>query len=637
MAAQTQFQLFPQVQPQNRPNNNPFRKGHRRRTTKSPVVSPIVEDPKSSAQTEAVILQIIEDTNKTPLIPPPPVHPPRTSSAATAQANDDGNRTESPPRPHIHTSPDPSSTEPGHIESGSPVQIELTTPSKSPTSPVIPMRSIFPRFNPRVRLSQQFYFPQRATPDNLPREVISRCDYSPSVTSPQSGFPHTKRKSTELAVASKLSSTEQLARLWEATNGEGPDPALGTFHLRISKADPLTYTFGNHATSLYSLKTNDMNDVEIQKSHPTKEHTKSPIITLSNAEINRPNEMGFITVVFPMLAEILAREQALSLSRQHQLAPTDAMEVEDDAVKRAEAQESCILEWTGTHGRYDIRHQALFPQAASATPDSGYQSSDSPTPEKQGQLLNLTVSASTTDSVELGHPPSILITIPGPDSANVAPLVALDLETMTLSISAGVIASTIPALYSIDSLVASILLIAVTDQTTKKILSDMEIGTPGSRTFPDPYHINSSPKAPSIATTTTPRFTGKLVATQAEREDAEQEAELMSQIRSSPTTKKRKSRFFFPWRKASNSDEPSSKSKKKNKKAPVAIEEIDLENYGRYASGSREGEKLPGVTRSALRMIFWGFRLVVWGLTVAVRFMAWLLVSATRCLTSEKF
>ncbi|PGG98937.1 hypothetical protein GX51_06520 [Blastomyces parvus] len=637
MASQTQFQLFPQVQPQNRPNGNPFRKGHRRRATKSPVVSPILGNDKASSQTEAVILQIIEDTNKTPLAPSPPVHIVKSNSPTlSTKLGNEARIVESLHAPTNAKSPPPQSASPEPIRSGSPVQIEVTIPNsppKSPTSPVMPMRSIFPRFDPSLPLNQQRYYPQRSTPNDLPREVISRSDYSPSVTSPQSAFPRTMRESTQLATAVNLSSSEQLTRLWEAANGEGPQPELGTFYLRLSKADHLTYTFGNQSATLYTLKTNAMGDVDIQKSHPARENSKSPIVTLSSTEINRPNGTGFITVVFPMLAGILARDQALSLSRQHQLAPTEAMEVEDDAVKRAEAQETCILEWNGAHGRYDVQHQALF-NGPSDDQENKVQRQGSPIINKRGQILHLTVSASTTDSAELGHPPSILVTIPGRDSTKDTPLAALDLETMNLSISAGTISSTIPALYCIDSLVASILIIAATDQYIRNILDGMSIEQAVSkRESSDQYDV-IPPGGPPAAPASQPRFNGKLFATQAERDEAEQEAKLMSQIHSSP---KRKTRLSF-WRNSSSSSPWKTKKKEnKNKDMPVVVEEIDLENYGRYSSGSREGEELPGIARSVLKLIFWGFKALVWGLTVAVKFIAWFLVKLTRCFTSEKF
>ncbi|EEH20248.1 hypothetical protein PABG_02507 [Paracoccidioides brasiliensis Pb03] len=640
MASQTQFQLFPQVQPQNRPNGNPFRKGHRRRATKSPVVSPVVppilDVDKTSAQTEAVILQIIEDTNKTPLAPPPPTHIARSPSpSATAKPREEAKAFGSPQRSGNGKSPSTQSFAPESIRSGSPVQIEVTlgSPSKSATSPVVPMRSIFPKYNPNVPLNQQHYYPRLSTPYDHPREVVSRCDYSPSLTSPQSAIPHTKRESTQLAIASKLSSTEQLTCLWEAANGSGPQPDLGTFHLRISRIDHLTFAFGNHSTSLYSFKINAIGDVEIQRSHPTMDYTKSPIITLNNADINQVKGTSYITIVFPMLAEILARDQALSLSRQHQLAPTDAMEVEDDAVRRAQEQESCILEWNGAHCRYDVHHQALF-NAPSDDLSNKAERSGSPTTKTRGQILHLTVSSNTTDSAILGHPPSILITVPGKDSSKDTPLAALDLETMMLSISAGVISSIVPALYCIDTLVASIFIIAATDQSTRAILADMGIEPPEANgEFHDPYLITPPPSGITPAVSASqPRFNGPLIATQAEREEAEQESELMSQIRSSP-----KSKPIFPfWRRSQTSLQVKVKTKKR-KQIPVVIEEVDLENYGRYSSGSSEGEKLPALTRSVLKLIFWGFRAVIWGLTVAVKFIAWLLISMTKCFTSDKF
>ncbi|EDN09458.1 predicted protein [Histoplasma mississippiense (nom. inval.)] len=617
MASQTQFQLFPQVQPLNKPNGNPFRKGNRRRATKSPVISPILGDDKTSSQTEAVILQIIEDTNKTPLAPSPTVYIVSTNSPSfNTELREKSKVVESPQRSENGKSLPPQSTSPEPIRSGSPVQIEVTTsPPRSPTSPVVSMRSIFPRYDPNVPLSQQQYYPQRSRPNDLPREVISRCDYNQSVASPQSASSRTMRESTQLAAAAKVTSSQQLTRLWEAANGEGHN--LNSEHF--------TYVFPSESKG---------NRVHLAlESHPTKENTKSPIVTLSNTEINRPKGNGFTTVIFPMLAEILARDQALSLSRQHQLAPTDAMEVEEDAVRRAEAQESCILEWNGSHGRYDVLHQALFNDPSDGR-ENEIQQQGLPIINKRGQTLRLSVSASTTDSAQLDHPPSILVTMPGRDSTKDIPLVALDLETMTLSISAGIISSTIPALYCIDSLVASVLIIAATDQFIRNILGGMSIETAVTKgEFPDPYNVTSS-RAPSAAATFQPCFNGQLIATQAEREEAEQEAMLMSQIHSSS---KRKKRYSFWKRSSSSSPETKTKVKKSIKKAPVVIEEIDLENYGRYSSGSREGEELPGIMRSVLKLIFWGFKAVIWGLTVALKFIAWFLVKLTRCFTSEKF
>jgi hypothetical protein len=117
----------------------------------------------------------------------------------------------------------------------------------SPTSPVVPIRSMFPTYNPSIRLSQQPYFPQRAT--DIQRENVSREDYIPSRspsrldealgprTAPASivDFPtdiFAKREPT-------FSSVPELERLWAATNGgHDPETMAGDFDLRMSRYEP---------------------------------------------------------------------------------------------------------------------------------------------------------------------------------------------------------------------------------------------------------------------------------------------------------------------------------------------------------------------------------------------------------------
>jgi hypothetical protein len=95
------------------------------------------------------------------------------------------------------------------------------------------MQSIFPRYDPTVPLNQQRYFPQRQAPHDLPREVISRAEYLPNVTTPVED-PQADPASVQFA------SAKDLARLWEATKGEEPQTDLGTFRMGVTR---WIYTF----------------------------------------------------------------------------------------------------------------------------------------------------------------------------------------------------------------------------------------------------------------------------------------------------------------------------------------------------------------------------------------------------------
>lgn len=132
------------------------------------------------------------------------------------------------------------------------------------------------------------------------------------------------------------------------------------------------------------------------------------------------------------------------------------------------------------------------------------------------------------------------------------------------------------------------------------------------------------------------------MTTVAEREDAAESMNLASQIKSAQKKSKeasgKKSVFKFWNRSPSTKAQGNSQRSKKNKNQEIVVEEFDLEKYGRYGnSSSREGEKLPGITRTILRVLFFGLDLIVKGLTLVVKILAWLLVNSTRCVTSEKF
>lgn len=227
MAPAPQFQLFPPVQTLNRPNGNPFRKDHRRRRSGkspsvspvSPSVSPIVEGIKLG-QTEAVLLQIIEDTNA--IAPPRPVSVDGGESPTTvATVNQQSEGSKSPSESRKTASPPP-------LQPVKPALICDTNLHRPFSSPIVPMQSIFPRYDPTVPLGHQRYFPQRSAGYDLPREVISRAEYLPSVTSPAEDPPSGP-------AVPQLASAKELERLWEATKGEEPQTDLGTFRLRVSR------------------------------------------------------------------------------------------------------------------------------------------------------------------------------------------------------------------------------------------------------------------------------------------------------------------------------------------------------------------------------------------------------------------
>ena len=136
----------------------------------------------------------------------------------------------------------PSSPNPVSSRSGSPTLVQ-DQPTKSP---VVPIRSMFPTYNPTVPLNQQSYYPQRPFPArmssiarNLPRQeyrssLSTPIDRAMGVrTAPASvlNFPPDVMSISE----PQYSSHRELEKLWEASHGMEPSNLLKTFDLEMSR------------------------------------------------------------------------------------------------------------------------------------------------------------------------------------------------------------------------------------------------------------------------------------------------------------------------------------------------------------------------------------------------------------------
>ncbi|KAJ5988946.1 hypothetical protein N7481_004156 [Penicillium waksmanii] len=664
----SQFQLFPPPSPEVRAQRNPFRKGAKKPVPKNEPPSPIpLEEIKSSSNTESVLLQIIEDTQQ---FPPPPALPATNFARSKSPATQSSQRSRSPQSPrnrrHQNTSPMshrplPSQGSAGDSSSNNDQNTNSTTSPQSSQSSVspLPMRSMFPRFDPKTSLNTQNNDsqmpteapkPKRNRRPNLTLTTTSDIDHvlgPKTVPASVFNFPTGALEPEEI----RYSSVQELEMLWEAANGQRPRNPCGTVNLRLTRTGPATFTFGNSSQPFYSLQTYSNNEIAISRGAPSNPESDIPIMGLSLEERRRrehPND-GLVALLFSRLAAMLAIEQAAEVSKEHQLTPSEAGEIERNALKRAAAQESCRLSWNRNLRLYELRHPSLSKrQPPALVGAAGIPLS--PVRSQSSGMLHIAVSAPSSDAV-LTQPPTIIVT--GPVSMEAAqqaatartsilpvtdsdePLAALDLATRTLSISPAAVIATIPSLYAIDSLVAAMLAVAVSDEITNPILADMEIGST-HHSFES--SMNSEPMVGVP-------YRGRLVTTLAEREDYAESLHLASQIEDAnakaEAAAKRKSLFKF-WERikpsSSSSVDGRTAKKGKNKDQQVVVEEFDLEKYGRYGpESSRKGEKMPGITRTILKLLFWGLELFVKGLTLAVKLLAWLLVRATRCVTSEKF
>lgn len=246
----SQFQLFPPPPPQMKGSKNPFRKGAKSPRTKSePAASIPLEDPEGTSKTESVLVQIFEDTAAIP--PPPAVHVTRLKSPAATEVSPDSNSSPSPSsRDRQINTPDKwTVASPGHRSNSSSSRRKTTgstaSPLSSQSSPSsVPMRSMFPQFDPQLGLNQQHYYPQRPSqnqpvdpshkPDKLSISTSSGIDQAlgpKTVPASLLDFPAGVLETEEF----RYSSLQELGLLWEAANGQRAQSLDGTFNLRMSK------------------------------------------------------------------------------------------------------------------------------------------------------------------------------------------------------------------------------------------------------------------------------------------------------------------------------------------------------------------------------------------------------------------
>ncbi|CBF83349.1 hypothetical protein AN3130.2 [Aspergillus nidulans FGSC A4] len=672
-----QFQLFPPPAPQGVPKN-PFRRGPRQPSIdiQSTSASPLEDLSGKESEAKAVVFQVVEPRSiKTmpeahvPPLPPRSAtpklrHPPSTESLYSSSPQE----TRGKSLANGVNSPSP----PPSVDHYDELDLRLaTSPPQPSVSPVIPIMSMFPQFNPDAPLNQQQYNDRisnnfsrpRPRPAGLklnitPAPEIDRVLGPKTVPADVHNFPPSMHSPVEI----QYSSLEQLKTLWEAANGQRADNLLKAYTLRMERIDPATFVFGDPKSPFYTMQTYSTNEISMTRGNPSISNSNIPIMMLQLEDRRRrepPND-GLVSHLFSRLAAMLAIDQATELSRQHQLAPPDAAEVEANALKRAAALESCKLSWNAIKRIYELRHPSLQQNIGAlhisvSTPtttntgDRQIQSRELGQSRAPTILVTVPLPKNSVDVAAVASPRTSTLPLSGSESESDEPLASLDLRTMTLSVSAVTINNTIPSLYAIDSVVAAILAVAVSDVSTNPVLADMafyNLARAQKETEMQP------PQPPQPAHTNRPR----LFATLAERDDTDNDNNDTPSVPLPPRSqtllqtppRSRIHRKWFPSLSSLRSSIAISRRRRAKAKADSltpAAEEIDLEKYGINTSSSmsmkkettkgRKGteEELPGLARGILRLMSWGFKLMFWGVKVALNILGWMLGFVIRRVT----
>lgn len=445
------LQLFPPPQRaprQTSPNRSPSRKLRVKTSTPEPPSATEKMESAKSAKAPADFHELIIQVNSVPVSPAgPPTAPPRAhipnSGIVRTPPQESIPVFDSPPRPRApspnlarklsqsqhnprvgspsysvqqyrspHATPDPyraGAASPGFSDyrsaySASPTlvrpnSVATTTTGMSPQEE-IPMRSIFPVYDPNVPLGRQEYVPTQSSPTHIPRTQISRSPYSPEFYVPHmnvvAGDGSTSPPPKPFFTPSHL-----LDNLWLACNGQ-EEPAVQLYSLRmhrVTAANP-SITFGpTPSLPFYSLSQSNlageheipsiMHEVLISRHHPTQPRA----LPIAHLDLIAPPSMDaamfdphqeqttLLTSIYPKLAALAALDAAANSPAASHIAMIDpgaqspaAQRLAQDVLLGAAQRECCALAWTRdsrqpqtnpwahalpTEGTYQLQHPTL--------------------------------------------------------------------------------------------------------------------------------------------------------------------------------------------------------------------------------------------------------------------------------------
>lgn len=247
------------------------------------------------------------------------------------------------------------------------------TRSMSPEE-IVPMRSMFPVYDPTVPLPNQSYRPAQSSPTHIPRAQISRSPYSPDAYVPHSNVRASSSSSVPPPPRPFFTPSHLLDNLWLATNGqEQPSVQIYTMRMHRATAANPTITFGTTPSlPFYSLAQSNlagnhdvpsiMNELLIQRHHPTQPR----VLPISHLDLIAPPSLDsvafnpqqqeattLLTTILPKLAALQALDAAANSPAASQLAWTDpgaqspaAQRLAEDVLAGAAERECCALTWT---------------------------------------------------------------------------------------------------------------------------------------------------------------------------------------------------------------------------------------------------------------------------------------------------
>lgn len=534
-----------------------------------------------------------EESHHKPSTPPNRLPPPLSVSVPPAAEK-------SPPRSHT----------------SSPILVRSNSiGSAAGDSPV--MRSMFPRYDPKIPLAKQHYYPNHEIhrmPADAKLKVARPSAWSVSVPTQVdtlSPSPVHDSKNSELALA--ISTPEELLDLWSVANGQGSQEAAETYTLKLSwyastvkrsklklmKFSPelernneiISFTSSTSQT-LYRLEA-DENSLAISRSHPVKSTTKIRICAPTISEITPNNPL--ITTVFPNLAELMALDQSSSIAVDHRLDRQASDDLQAEALDRAHQREASTLFWDTDSEKYYLIHPTLF-DTNSAT---------------------FTIE-SNEEEVKIFAPIEPPI-----------PVITLSFSSLTVTVHAHLLAQ-LPSLYILDTLLSTLLILLLHVHRTSPSSSPLVAASPSiSPSYPPPPPLISlsSPQAqPLESSQKRPWCVLSLLKVPRKKTRPRSKAKTIPEDEESAPA----GLFPAPTSVSPNVVTVTNPTMVKSKSWKLKIHNLPTPRTT-FEPLCPADEKLPRTTRAVLKMLSWAFGLLVWALGVGFRVLAAVVVGLGKC------
>ncbi|KAF1921157.1 hypothetical protein BDU57DRAFT_488614 [Ampelomyces quisqualis] len=356
---------------------------------------------KSPAEFHELVVRVdsVQVSPSSTIVSPPAIAaPPRAhvanSHGASSPAQSNRSTFDSPPRkidpPLNHTSQEDYYRQQGHFatpdlaRAASPAfsTCETLVRANSTATRVrsmslqqeVPMRSMFPTYDPTVPLGNQSYQPPQASPTHIARAQISRSPYATDFYVPHSNVRASSSTAPPSIPKTFFTPSHLLDNLWLATNAQ-EEPAVQLYTLRMHRATAAnpTITFGTTPSiPFYSLAQSNlagghevpsiMNELLIQRHHPTQPR----VLPIAHLDLIAPPSLDtgmfnpeqqeattLLTSIYPKLAALQALDAAANSPAASHIALADpgaqspaAQRLAEDVLAGAAQRECCALAWT---------------------------------------------------------------------------------------------------------------------------------------------------------------------------------------------------------------------------------------------------------------------------------------------------